>query len=62
MLKDRYPYYLAGEPILANRSLEVRDKFTGEVATTVALADDEAIELAIDAAVRATKPMRELKA
>jgi len=62
MLKDRYPYYIAGEPILANRSLEVRDKFTGEVATTVALADEEAIELAIDAAVRATQPMRDLKA
>jgi acyl-CoA reductase-like NAD-dependent aldehyde dehydrogenase len=62
MLKDRYPYYIAGEPILANRSLEVRDKFTGEVATTVALADEEAIELAIDAAVKATQPMRELKA
>jgi acyl-CoA reductase-like NAD-dependent aldehyde dehydrogenase len=62
MLKDRYPYYLAGEPILANRALEVTDKFSGKVATTVALADAEAIELAIDAAVRATKPMRELKA
>jgi acyl-CoA reductase-like NAD-dependent aldehyde dehydrogenase len=62
MLKNQYPYYLAGEPILANRALEVRDKFSGEVATTVALADDEAIELAIDAAVRATQPMRELKA
>ena len=62
MLKNQYPYYLAGEPILANRALEVRDKFSGEVATTVALADDEAIEMAIDAAVRATQPMRELKA
>jgi acyl-CoA reductase-like NAD-dependent aldehyde dehydrogenase len=62
MLKDRYPYFLANEPVFANRDLDVIDKFSGERATSVALADDSAIDFAIDAAVKATQPMRELKA
>jgi acyl-CoA reductase-like NAD-dependent aldehyde dehydrogenase len=62
MLKDTYPYYLANEAVYANTDLEVTDKFSGKVATRVALADAQAIDAAIGAAVDAVKPMRELPA
>ncbi len=39
MLKETYPYYLANEAVYANTDLEVTDKFSGKVATRVALAD-----------------------
>ena len=58
MLKKTYPYYLANEPIAANTDLEVTDKFSGEVATRVALADAEAIDKAIGSAVAAMPEMR----
>ena len=60
MLKPTYPYYLANAPEAPNASLEVMDKFTGEVATRVALADRDAIERAIDAAEKAQKAMQEM--
>lgn len=57
MLKDQYPYYLANEPKRPNADLEVRDKFTGEVATRVAVADPKAIDEGIAAAAEAAGPM-----
>ena len=60
MLKPSYPYYLANEPVAANQDLEVYDKYTGDVATRVAMADADAIDAAIAAAVTAERPMREL--
>jgi len=62
MLKERYPYYLASEPVQANTDLEVLDKYSGEVATRVAMADPTGIDRAIAAAVEATEPMRKLPA
>ena len=62
MVRKNYPYYLANEPKLPNTDLEVKDKFTGEVATRVALADRNAIDQAIAAAVKAAEPMRKLPA
>ena len=62
MLAESYPYYLANEAVAPNRDLEVTDKYTGEVATRVAMADGEAIEAAIQAAVDAAAPMRRLAA
>lgn len=62
MLSDAYPYYLANKPVRANTGLPVKDKYTGEVVSHVALADPDAIERAIAAAVEATGSMRELKA
>jgi acyl-CoA reductase-like NAD-dependent aldehyde dehydrogenase len=62
MLQDSYPYYLGNEPQAPNRDLEVRDKYTGEVATRVALADRDAIDRGIGLAVAAAEPMRELAA
>jgi acyl-CoA reductase-like NAD-dependent aldehyde dehydrogenase len=57
MLKDRYPYYLANEAVYANADLEVTDKFSGKVATRVALADSAAIDAGIAAAVEAQEAM-----
>ena len=62
MLKERYPYYLGNEAVQANADLVVTDKYTGEVATRVALADEAAIDKAIGLAVEATEPMRKLPA
>ncbi|QPL49770.1 aldehyde dehydrogenase family protein [Alteromonas sp. B31-7] len=53
MLKDSYPYYLASEAVYANTDLEVTNKYTGECATRVALADAEVIDKAIAAAEQA---------
>jgi acyl-CoA reductase-like NAD-dependent aldehyde dehydrogenase len=61
-LEERYPYYLGNRPEAPNRDLEVRDKYSGEVATRVAMADEAAIDRAIAAAVSATRPMAELHA
>lgn len=61
MLKAAYPYYLANEPIFDNEDLEVVDKYTGEVATKVALAGEETIDRAISEAVAATEKLRRLK-
>ena len=58
---DKYPYYLANKPQQPNTDLEVTDKYTGKVATRVALADAKAIDQAIAAAVAATEPMRQLR-
>jgi acyl-CoA reductase-like NAD-dependent aldehyde dehydrogenase len=62
MLKDQYPYYLANTPVQANADLEVTNKYTGEVATRVALADAKVIDHAIAKAVQATEPMRTMPA
>ncbi len=60
MLKEQYPYYLANKPVQANADLEVIDKYTGEVAARVAMADAPAIDKAIAAAVKAAEPMARL--
>lgn len=60
MLKNSYPYYLANEAVFANQDLDVTDKYSGEVATRVAMADAATIDKAIDAADKATKPMAQL--
>ena len=61
-MQDRYPYYLANEAVDAGETLDVLDKYTGEVATRVALADDAAIDAAAAAAVAAAEPMAALAA
>ncbi len=62
MLAERYPYWLANRPEQPNADLEVLDKFTGEVATRVAMADADAIDRAIGLAADAARPMAELAA
>jgi acyl-CoA reductase-like NAD-dependent aldehyde dehydrogenase len=56
-LQPAYPYYLASRPEKPNADLAVTDKYTGEVATRVALADAAAIDRGIAAAVAAAEPM-----
>jgi acyl-CoA reductase-like NAD-dependent aldehyde dehydrogenase len=62
VLAANYPCYIANEATLLNTDLEVKDKYSGEVATRVPLADPAAIERAIAAAEAAEAPMRELPA
>ncbi|MEM7410740.1 MAG: aldehyde dehydrogenase family protein [Myxococcota bacterium] len=50
MLADSYPLYLGGEAVAPNRDLVVTDKYTGEAATRVALADAACIDRAIELA------------
>ncbi|SDC95780.1 Acyl-CoA reductase [Sphingomonas sp. YR710] len=59
-LQDTYPLYLANEAQQPNTDLAVTDKFTGEVATRVALADAKTIDAGIAAAVEAAEPMRHM--
>ena len=56
-LKDAYPLYLANEALTPNLDLEVTDKYTGKVATRVALADARMIDAGIAATVEAAEPM-----
>lgn len=59
-LKDTYPLYLANEARMPNTDLAVTDKFTGEVATRVAMADATTIAAGIAAAVEAAEPMAQM--
>lgn len=61
MLSSSYPFYLANAPEQPNTDLDVVDKYSGEVATRVALAATEDIDRAIAAAVAAQDAMRELR-
>ena len=60
MLQERYPFFLANAPVHSGQYLDVIDKYTGEVATRVALAGTQEIDKAIAAAVDAAQPMRRL--
>ncbi len=60
-MRETYPYYLGNKPLAPNADLPVIDKYTQEVATRVALADADAIDRGIAAAVEATEPMRRQK-
>jgi len=62
MLEEKYPCYLAGGPVHTDRQMDVIDKYTGEVATRVSVADPALIDQAIAAADAAARPMRELRA
>ncbi|MCE7031630.1 aldehyde dehydrogenase family protein [Lysobacter sp. GX 14042] len=56
-LKNRWPCYVGGHPQSPNQSLEVADKYSGEVAATAPLADAAAVEHAIAAAWNARAAM-----
>lgn len=62
MLNENYPYYLSNKAVFANQDLKVYDKYSGELACSVALAEKQAIDQAIAAAQAATKPMASLAA
>ena len=60
-IKENWPYYVANKPCEPNHDLEVTDKFTGEVAARVALADTKAIEDGIAGCVAAAEPFAEMR-
>jgi acyl-CoA reductase-like NAD-dependent aldehyde dehydrogenase len=60
MLRENYPYYLANKPVQANTDLVVHNKYTGEPACRVALADASVIDRAIGAAVEAFQHTRKM--
>jgi acyl-CoA reductase-like NAD-dependent aldehyde dehydrogenase len=62
MLKDVYPLYLNNKAEQPNTDLAVTDKFTGEVAFRVAMADAKAIDAGIAGAVVAVEPMAKMAA
>jgi acyl-CoA reductase-like NAD-dependent aldehyde dehydrogenase len=62
MLRAQYPLYLANEPQQPNADLAVTDKYSGDVASHVALADAADLNKAIAAAADAAAPMRRLGA
>ncbi|HZF96013.1 MAG TPA: aldehyde dehydrogenase family protein [Allosphingosinicella sp.] len=59
-LKSTYPLYLANEAQQPNADLEVTDKYSGEVAFRVALADAATIDAGIAAAAAAAEPMAKM--
>lgn len=61
MLKKNYPLYLGNQPLQPNADLAVMDKYTGEVATRVAMADQSTIDKAIAMAHQAASAMAVLK-
>ena len=60
MLKDAYPLYLNNKAVQSNIDLAVTDKYTGEVAFRVALADSKTIDAGIAGAVKAAEPMAQM--
>ena len=62
MLRERYPYYLGGAAQQPNADLVVVDKYSGAVATRVALADARALDQAIGMAAAASGAMAALPA
>ena len=59
-MKPKCPYFLANLARQPNADLAVTDKYTGEIATRVAIADTQAIDQAIAGAVEAADSMRKL--
>ncbi len=62
MLRELYPCYLANRAVESGKTLAVTNKYTGEPACRVALADADAIDRAIAAAVEAFARTREMPA
>ena len=60
MLRESYPLFLANDPVQAHIDLVVTNKYTLELATRVARADEQTIERAIAAAVAAFEQTRKM--
>jgi acyl-CoA reductase-like NAD-dependent aldehyde dehydrogenase len=61
VLQSHYPYYLANQPVAGTATMDVLDKYSGDVATRVALPGPEALEQAIAAAHAAAPAMKAFK-
>ncbi|MBN2530907.1 MAG: aldehyde dehydrogenase family protein [Deltaproteobacteria bacterium] len=60
MLRPFYHCYVGNKPVETGASLIVTDKYTGKEVCKVALADSTHINAAIEAAVHAAKPLRQM--
>jgi acyl-CoA reductase-like NAD-dependent aldehyde dehydrogenase len=60
VVRETYPYYLAGRPVSPNQSLVVTNKYTGQPAARVAAADSAAVGESIAAAVRGFEQTRRM--
>ena len=62
MLAKSYPYYVANKPVKpGKKKLDVLDKYTGKVATRVALPDTAALDRAIASAAAAAPAMKRFR-
>lgn len=61
MLEKAYPYYLANKAVYANEDLVVTNKYTGEAATSVAMAQADVIDQAIAAAEKSQAALTAMK-
>jgi acyl-CoA reductase-like NAD-dependent aldehyde dehydrogenase len=59
-MNQTYPFYIAGQPREDGRDLVVTDKYSGNHAAIVKLADGDAVDQAISVAVEAAPLMRRL--
>jgi acyl-CoA reductase-like NAD-dependent aldehyde dehydrogenase len=60
MLNQEYPLYIGNKPVMNECFIEVRDKYSGELAAKVSKAGRADIDRAIGKAVKAVVPMRKL--
>ncbi len=61
-LEDHYPFYLANKASYSGITYDIFDKFSGEKACKVEIADSNTINDAISCAVEAANPMAEMAA
>lgn len=59
-MQKKYPYWLAGRPVLEGEQLPVTDKFSGDVVASVTLAGPDAIESALASGFAARDAMRKV--
>jgi acyl-CoA reductase-like NAD-dependent aldehyde dehydrogenase len=59
-MQTDFSYFLANKPLQPNTDLEVTDKYSGEVAARIALANPEAIDQGIAATVNAAEPFAQM--
>ena len=60
-MKRKWPYFLANEPLTPNTDLKVLDKYSGELAAEVAVADADAIDRGIAGCVKAAGPLAAMR-
>jgi len=59
-MKTEWPYYLCNKPQTSGKKLEVLDKYTGETAARVSVADPDTIDAGIAGCVEAAGPMAQM--
>ncbi len=60
MIRETYPYFLAGELISSEHQIQVTDKFSGQVVSSVSLATPDVFEAALTSASDSRRAMKEL--